>query len=64
MLAHIFQIGTAGLKDCVKYWCALQMALPGYSWTPVLVQGWDQNYVKAEPQPVKQTAQNNPISFK
>lgn len=40
------------------------MALPGYSWTPVVVQGLNQNYLKAEPQPVKQTPQNNPILFK
>lgn len=40
------------------------MALPGYSWIPVVVQGLNQNYTKAESQPMKQTPQNNPILFK
>lgn len=64
MFAHIFQLGTCGFKDCMKYSCAVQMALPGYSWISVVVQGLNQNYMKAESQPVKQTPQNNPILFK
>lgn len=48
----------------MKHSCAVQMALPGYSWISVVVQGLNQNYMKAESQPVKQTPQNNPILFK